>query len=889
MKSHPCFHPGPSCALRIHRLPRRATGAARIGAALLFLSAAGVFGAVHEVGPDQALGSIGEVPWASLNAGDEVRIHWRKEPYREKWVLCRQGTDDKPIVVRGVPNRFGELPVISGENAMTPAGLDFWGEERGLLKIGGANVPADSMPAHIVIEDLEFRGAYRDYTFTDDHGATKSYADNAAAIYVEKAKHLTIRRCILTDSGNGLFAGPFGGETEDIAIEFCRIRGNGNPGRIYEHNSYTEADGIRFEGNCYGPLRTGAGGNNLKDRSAGTVIRHNWIEGGNRQLDLVESEALHALPSYSTTYVYGNVLVERGDEGNNQILHYGGDGGDTDFYRKGTLHFFHNTVVSVRSGNTTVFRLSTNAESADCRNNIFYITQPGDRLAWLDGGGTLAIRNNWAKSGIVPCHGTLAGTIDDQGGGVRGTAPGFVDGGQPEFTPQQREHTDFHLAAGSACIDAATGSPRAVTREYLKPRRTTARHDDGHPDIGAFEHDPDVSAIDDFLFIHHSCGNNWLDHYLRNALTDKDWVDEYNNIYYGTDLPPDPGRPDSLASTPGDRTDMNHWVRWFNDYLGGVISHNCADGVNRVIMFKSCYPNSNVESDGTPPGDPFSGSKTLANYKAAYRHATGPGHTYTYNGATYKPLEDIFAEHPEILFIPVTAPPLHQGTSTDANAHRARLFNNWLKNEWLPGYLDRHPGLHNVAVLDWFDFLANPDAAATKPNRLKTEYGGTSGNSHPNTSANECSTDVFAVQRDNLLDAAWDAFRNADHDADAMPDWWERNHGFDPSDPSDAGSDPDGDRSNNAAEYIADTDPANPLDWFRAERISTDPSPITVHFHSSSARFYTLESSPDLSEGSWTPVPGAGSRPGVGGPDSMQDPDSPPPPTRFYRVRVSTQ
>lgn len=50
---------------------------------------------------------------------------------------------------------------------------------------------------------------------------------------------------------------------------------------IYKHNSYTESQGIVFEFNHYGPLRAGCPGNNLKDRSTGTVIRYNWIEGGN--------------------------------------------------------------------------------------------------------------------------------------------------------------------------------------------------------------------------------------------------------------------------------------------------------------------------------------------------------------------------------------------------------------------------------------------------------------------------------------------------------------------------------------------------------------------------------------------------------------------------------
>jgi hypothetical protein len=270
-----------------------------------------------------------------------------------------------------------------------------------------------------------------------------------------------------------------------------------------------------------------------------------------------------------------------------------------------------------------------------------------------------------------------------------------------------------------------------------------------------------AQTTDDLVFIHHSCGRNWLDNSLHAALLAKDYIDERNDIYYGTDISPDAGRPDSLAPTPGDKTNMNHWIRWLNDYLNGIKAHGCADGANKIIMFKSCYPISNITSDGTEPGDPFSSSQTLTNYKAVYRHPSGPGSTYLNSGYTYKPLEDIFAENPNTLFIPVTAPPRHYAPSdatNDAEAHRARLFNNWLKNDWLASYNAAHPDLNNVAVFDWFDVLAYADDHATHPNRLKAEYGGASGDSHPNATANADSTAIFATDPGNLLDTAWSAF-----------------------------------------------------------------------------------------------------------------------------------
>jgi|GEM_PF-6291301 len=48
------------------------------------------------------------------------------------------------------------------------------------------------------------------------------------------------------------------------------------------------------------------------------------------------------------------------------------------------------------------------------------------------------------------------------------------------------------------------------------------------------------SADDDLVFVHHSCGANWLSNGQLNAtLTAKDYIDERNDIYYGTDMTPD--------------------------------------------------------------------------------------------------------------------------------------------------------------------------------------------------------------------------------------------------------------------------------------------------------------------------------------------------------------
>lgn len=434
----------------------------------------------YHVGPHQALAEIEQVPWESLNAGDTVNIHWRSEPYRSKWVLCRQGTAGNPISVRGISNESGELPVIDGIDAKTRGQLNFWNEDRGVIKIGGANNPPDTMPRHITIENLDIRSGRPPYRFTGRHGETP-YRSNAASVYIEKGEHIVVRGCVLRDSGNGLF---IGGDVKHAMIDSCYIYDNGIEGSIYEHNTYTTASGLVYQFNRFGKLRTGCLGNNLKDRSAGLVVRYNWIEDGNRQLDLVDSSGHDPSVDYHTTLVYGNVLIEHDGEGNSQIVHYGGDSGSTGRYRKGTLYFYHNTVVSYRGGNTTLFRLSTNDESVECWNNILYVTAPGSRFALINDAGAAVFHRNFIKPNWTVSHsGSISGTVTVMADTIAGENPYFTD----------IDKKDFFLDDRSLCVDQAIPLPfpalsdHAVRYQYLPHRTFGQRPLDHRLDIGAFE------------------------------------------------------------------------------------------------------------------------------------------------------------------------------------------------------------------------------------------------------------------------------------------------------------------------------------------------------------------------------------------------------------------
>ncbi len=465
----------------------------------------------YDVGPGLAYTSVNAVPWETLGPGDSVRIHWRPEAYREKILISTSGSELEPIRVLGIPGPQGERPVLDGEGASTRAQANYpftATQDRGLVTITrDADHSWGFKPSHILIEGLDLRDANRLYSFTDANGAQRTYTDNAASIFVERGQHITIKNCVITGSGNGLFVASGDEEallSRDILVDGNDIYGNGNVGSDRHHNVYTCASGIVFQNNHLGDLRPGAQGGGIKDRSAGTVIRYNWIEGGARLLDLVDPEDSPNLmtrePFFHDTYVYGNLFLNRPEDAGN-LIHYGGDSGVTSVYRKGTLHFYNNTVVvelnQQQSWNTTLLEPDTNDESVALDNNILYTQSatPGatpTQFNLVKSYGTIQVGTNWISPGwlVSSAYGGFTGAITGTaniipaaGSGVTGAAndPGFVS----------IAASDFHLLGTSAALDKSRPLPNAahaVTAQYVAPHASEARPVNGPAlDLGAFE------------------------------------------------------------------------------------------------------------------------------------------------------------------------------------------------------------------------------------------------------------------------------------------------------------------------------------------------------------------------------------------------------------------
>ncbi len=451
------------------------------------------------VGPGpKALASLDDVPWESLGPGDTVRIQWRPEPYRSRFQISGKGSAQSPIRVCGIKGENGQRPVIDGKGATARRQIAYSSNEAEMGPLAIVLIDRDwgEAPTYVVIDGLEIRGALEDHSLKLTNGKEAKYARGAACIRVQRGQHIILRENVVHECGNGIFSmskdeSKEAETTSDLLIEGNHIYDCGNPGSDREHSSYVQTQGVVYQFNHYGPLRSRdgkvAGGSSLKDRSSGTVVRYNYIEEGARSLDLVDPQdwpdrALKS-PSFGATYVYGNIFKKSGLSG--KAIHYGGDTYETKIYRKGTLYFYNNTFVLTGEGH--IFQLSTQEEHAKVFNNVFY-AEPGVPLYLRDdqggnggdvSGGTIILGVNWFSNGWK-----LQGEYDETQDHVTGEEKALSGPSAPI------DLSTFVPRSGAAIVDKgeAVPSEHPVRFEYTPDLLGRPRSQRGAAlDLGALE------------------------------------------------------------------------------------------------------------------------------------------------------------------------------------------------------------------------------------------------------------------------------------------------------------------------------------------------------------------------------------------------------------------
>lgn len=203
------------------------------------------------------------------------------------------------------------------------------------------------------------------------------------------------------------------------------------------------------------------------------------------------------------------------------------------------------------------------------------------------------------------------------------------------------------------------------------------------------------------VWLHHSTG----DRLLRGGLLDALKADgiQFHDINYEEAV------VDGFVI--GDHTDVDDWPKTFNTpkFFDKVKSWELGGDkrAHDIVMFKSCYPNSDIKTDAQ-----------LDDYKRYFDS-----------------LLPTFQANPDILFVAMSTPPLVKRNTSVAAASRAREWARWLNRDYAA-----RP--RNVKVFDLFDALAisegNPDA-----NTLVPQFASGRGDSHPSPEGARAMTRLF--------------------------------------------------------------------------------------------------------------------------------------------------
>ncbi len=375
-------------------------------------------GADYEVGAGKAYSTISSTPaLTGFKPGTIVRI-WNTDTtgtnpsvYHEYYNIQTSGTATQPILVCGVPDSMGNLPIMDGTDAKAQSDVD--------TSAGGGIITIWKGPGHygywqggslgpnyVSITGLHLRNGKSNIKKYSPGSSTETNWDNfTACVNARSGSYVDISGNHLDNCSNGIFTANNGNNAWATITQNFSIMGNhvdlsGDPNYPETtHQMYLQTYYLLLEGNRLDNPSQYVGCQ-VKWRGIEGIFRYNYLgDGAERLFDLVENQdgAQYMMfdpyfelygygdraganvvaayqESFQKDFIYGNVMFGSSAEAQ---IHYADDQGLAQMSnRNGILHFYSNTIDNAQlvfdNGEWGMAGNTYYQARIDARNNILW-------------------------------------------------------------------------------------------------------------------------------------------------------------------------------------------------------------------------------------------------------------------------------------------------------------------------------------------------------------------------------------------------------------------------------------------------------------------------------------------------------------------------------------
>ena len=437
-------------------------------------------GGDYEVGAGKKYATIQSTPAiSSLAPGSIIRI-WNTDAtgsnpstFHEYYQIASTGTASQPIIMCGVPDSLGNLPILDGSNAIGQSDITTDGAAAGAGIIAtwpnnghyGPWQGGSVGPSYVSITGLHLRNANATFSYYPPGSGTTltPYGEFVSCVNLASGTYIDVSGNDMDTCGLGIFTAENSNNAWATITQAVTIMGNhihkaGEAGQDGEHGAYFQSWYGLFQGNLVDEYQPTAVGSEVKWRGVEGIFRYNCLAtGAARDFDLVDNQdaypyvtfegylgtpgdtvdgsfysgvgdkaGANIIAAYQESlqkdFLYGNEIF--GASAGGQI-HYLGDQVDGMENRGGVLYFYSNTLDDAQ----WIFDTGSNGDGLnsyyvgriDARNNILWaynVPYPGASITMGFGGYSTIIMDattNLMRSGTFTIQIPIEGADPSNG------------------------------------------------------------------------------------------------------------------------------------------------------------------------------------------------------------------------------------------------------------------------------------------------------------------------------------------------------------------------------------------------------------------------------------------------------------------------------------------